>query len=376
MTKKVMLAFGTRPEAIKMAPVSLALSKIDTIETRICLTGQHRDMLNPVMSFFELKAEYNIDVMRENQNLFTLTSCILDGMYDVLGDFNPDLVVVHGDTTTTFAVSLACYYRKIEVAHIEAGLRTGNKYAPWPEEMNRKMTTSLASVHFAPTDTAASNLLSENIVSNSIFVTGNTVIDSLMYVKEKIEFNIELKERVEAILPIRDFNRRLILVTGHRRENFGAGFENICSAIADIAGLYPDVDIVYPVHLNPQVQEPVRRILGKTSNVRLIPPLDYLPFVHLMSQAHLILTDSGGVQEEAPSLGVPVLVMRDTTERPEAVAAGAVRLVGANRDRIVNAVVELLEDTEKHASMCKTQNPYGDGAAAERIAAHIKAYLA
>lgn len=365
---KVLSVFGTRPEAIKMAPVTIALQGDTRFESRICVTGQHREMLEQVMSLFDLRADYDLAIMRPRQDLATITSAILTGLGEVLEDCRPDIVLVHGDTSTTFAASLAAYYHRIPIGHVEAGLRTGDLYSPWPEEANRKLTGTLAALHFAPTDAAADNLRREGVDDSAIMVTGNTVIDALQLVTARLESQPDLQARALALLPELAPESRVILVTGHRRESFGGGFERICRALAAIVDRFPDVEIVYPVHLNPQVREPVERLLSEKKRVHLIEPLDYLPFVTMMKRAHLVLTDSGGVQEEAPSLGKPVLVMRDTTERPEAVAAGTVKLVGTDVDAIVDNVAELLMDAAIYRKMSFAHNPYGDGRASARIA--------
>jgi len=363
---KLLTVFGTRPEAIKMAPLVKALGGSTQLEHRVCVTAQHRQMLDQVLQLFDILPHYDLDLMRPGQTLTQLTSNILLGMDGVFADFRPDWVLVHGDTSTTMATSLAAYYQQIGVAHVEAGLRTHNLYSPWPEEGNRQITGRLAGLHFAPTEASRRNLLQENVSPSAIHVTGNTVIDALLSVSKRIDTDTALGEELAARFPVLDATKRLILVTGHRRENFGAGFEAICHALKDIAA-EPNVQVLYPVHLNPQVQEPVRRILNTIANVHLIEPLDYLPFVYLMKRSHLILTDSGGIQEEAPSLGKPVLVMRDTTERPEAVAAGTVRLVGTDRARIVGETKRLLQDEAAYRQMAFAHNPYGDGTACQRI---------
>lgn len=368
---KVLSVFGTRPEAIKMAPVVTALQGDRRFESRVCVTGQHREMLEQVMSLFDLRADFDLAIMRPGQDLGAITAAILDGMRDVLGQYRPDIVLVHGDTSTTLSASLAAFYHRIPVGHVEAGLRTGNLHSPWPEEANRKLTGALAALHFAPTDAAAANLRREGVDPATIAVTGNTVIDALQLVLARTEARTELGESAQARLPVVAPGSRMILVTGHRRESFGGGFERICQALAAIVDRFSDVEIVYPVHLNPQVREPVQRLLSGRSRVHLIEPLDYLPFVMLMKQSHLVLTDSGGVQEEAPSLGKPVLVMRDTTERPEAVAAGTVRLVGTDVATIVENVGVLLTDTATYERMSFAHNPYGDGKASARIVAML-----
>jgi UDP-N-acetylglucosamine 2-epimerase (non-hydrolysing) len=364
--RKIMLVFGTRPEAIKMAPVVRALSEAKQWEIKVCVTAQHRQMLDQVLDLFNIKPDFDLNLMKPGQDLTDITSNVLIGMRDVFNQWKPDLVFVHGDTTTAMAASLAAFYAKIPVAHVEAGLRTNNIYSPWPEEMNRRMVGRVASLHFAPTETARANLLAEGCADESIYVTGNTVIDALLNVVEKINTNTTISQQLRERFVFLQEDKRLILVTGHRRENFGQGFEDICKALRKIAER-DDVEIVYPVHLNPNVQEPVRRILGGCPRIHLIEPLDYLPFVYLMNRAHILLTDSGGIQEEAPSLGKPVLVMRDTTERPEAVAAGTVKLVGTDAVRIVSETMRLLDDQQEYQRMFHTHNPYGDGLASSRI---------
>ncbi len=368
----VLLVFGTRPEAIKMAPVHRALVQDPRFRVRVCVTAQHREMLDQVLELFGIEPEYDLDLMRPGQDLSTITGSVLEGLKGVLEEAAPDYVLVHGDTTTTMAASLAAYYARVPVGHVEAGLRTGDIYSPWPEEMNRRLTGSIATLHFAPTEAARANLLREGVDDARIAVTGNTVIDALLTMVERAREGGEgeFSERFEGI----DLDRRLVLVTGHRRENFGGGFERICEALAELSRT-PDVEIVYPVHLNPNVQEPVHRILGSLPNVHLIAPQEYLPFLFLMDRAHLIITDSGGIQEEAPSLGKPVLVMRDTTERPEAVEAGTVRLVGTDTKVIVDAARTLLEDEDEYRSMSFAHNPYGDGAASQRIADALAAAI-
>ena len=371
--RKILLVFGTRPEAIKMASVVRALSQAKQWEVKVCVTAQHRQMLDQVLDLFNIKPDFDLNLMKPSQDLTDITSNVLIGMRDVFDQWKPDMVFVHGDTTTAMAASLAAFYAKIPVAHVEAGLRTNDIYSPWPEEMNRRIVGRVSSLHFAPTDTARANLLAEGCAENSIHVTGNTVIDALLKVVERFHndstLNLQLRKRFSYLQE----DKRLILVTGHRRENFGQGFENICKALSKIAKR-DDVEIVYPVHLNPKVQEPVRRILGNCPRIHLIEPLDYLPFVYLMNRAYVLLTDSGGIQEEAPSLDKPVLVMRDTTERPEAVAAGTVKLVGTDAERIVSEITRLLDDQQVYQRMSNTHNPYGDGHAAERISAIIAAH--
>lgn len=369
--KKILLVFGTRPEAIKMAPLVKSFQKdTDHFETRVCVTAQHRQMLDQVLEVFGITPEYDLNIMAPNQDLYDITSKVLIGLRDVLKDFRPDTVLVHGDTTTSMAASLAAFYMQIPVGHVEAGLRTYNLQSPWPEEMNRQVTDRICAYYFAPTEQSKQNLLQENITSDKIFVTGNTVIDALLMAADIISTTPGMKEKLGKELQEKGYevgNRSYILVTGHRRENFGEGFLHICKAIKELAALHPDMDIVYPVHLNPNVQKPVYEMLSGLNNVYLISPLDYLPFIYAMQHATLLLTDSGGVQEEAPSLGKPVLVMRDTTERPEAVEAGTVKLVGTDAEAIVSNVTALLLDKNMYQRMSETHNPYGDGHACERI---------
>lgn len=369
---KVLTVFGTRPEAIKMAPLVHALSQDTEIESRLCVTAQHREMLDQVLHLFDLRPDYDLNIMRPEQGLTEITCRILQGLKTVFEQFRPDIVLVHGDTTTTMAASLAAFYHRIPVGHVEAGLRTGDLYSPWPEEANRKLTGHLAALHFTPTENSRQNLLRENLRDEQIFVTGNTVIDALFWVRDRILNDDRLRESLNARYPFLSTAKKMILVTGHRRESFGGGFERICHALAEVARLHPDTQIVYPVHLNPNVSEPVNRILRDIANINLIEPQEYLPFVWLMHRSWLILTDSGGIQEEAPSLGKPVLVMRDTTERPEAVDAGTVQLVGTNTEKIVSAVTRLLTDDGAYQSMSRAHNPYGDGHACERIVQLLK----
>lgn len=364
---KVLTVFGTRPEAIKMAPLVHALANDNRFEAKVCVTAQHREMLDQVLELFKINPDFDLNLMKAGQTLPEITSRILLELSPVLKEFKPDVVLVHGDTATTFAASLAAYYEQISVGHVEAGLRTGDIYSPWPEEGNRKLTGSLTKYHFAPTDTSKVNLLKENYAEENIFVTGNTVIDALLLVKQQIEKDVDLNNTLAAKFPMLDKTKKLILVTGHRRESFGGGFERICEALAQTAKAHPDCQILYPVHLNPNVQEPVNRILKGVNSVHLIEPQQYLPFVYLMNRAHIILTDSGGIQEEAPSLGKPVLVMRDTTERPEAVDAGTVKLVGTDVYKITSALNELLESDAAYKEMSRAHNPYGDGKACQRI---------
>ena len=367
MPVRVLIVFGTRPEAIKMAPLALALAADARFDAKVCVTGQHREMLDQVLDLFAIKPAFDLNIMKPGQDLTDVTTAILQGMKGVFSQFKPDIVLVHGDTATTFATSLAAYYQQIPVAHVEAGLRTGNLYSPWPEEGNRKLTGALAALHFAPTETSSQNLQREGVSASNIVVTGNTVIDALLEVVNKLSHDTTLQQRFRQQFEFLAPERRIVLVTGHRRESFGNGFERICQALADTAQAFPDVDIVYPVHLNPNVREPVNRLLDGIDNVYLIEPLDYLPFVYLMNRSHIILTDSGGIQEEAPSLGKPVLVMRDTTERPEAVEAGTVKLIGTEVAAITQHLHELLTDPAAYERMRFAHNPYGDGQACQRI---------
>lgn len=374
--KKILLVFGTRPEAIKMAPLVKALQKdTEHFETRVCVTAQHRQMLDQVLEVFGITPEYDLNIMAPNQDLYDITAKVLLGLREVLKDFRPDTVLVHGDTTTSMAASLAAFYMQIPVGHVEAGLRTYNMLSPWPEEMNRQVTDRICTYYFAPTEQSKVNLLQENIDAKKIFITGNTVIDALLMAVDIISTTAGVKEKMARELQEKGYtvgDREYILVTGHRRENFGDGFLHICKAIKELAALHPEMDIVYPVHLNPNVQKPVYELLSGLSNVYLISPLDYLPFIYAMQHSTLLLTDSGGVQEEAPSLGKPVLVMRDTTERPEAVEAGTVKLVGTDAEAIVSNVTALLLDKEMYKRMSETHNPYGDGQACERIIAALR----
>lgn len=393
--KKVMIVFGTRPEAIKMAPLVKEFEKHrDAFEAIVAVTGQHREMLDQVLQLFEIVPDYDLNIMKKGQDLFDVTSRVLLGMRDVLQDSKPDVIFVHGDTTTTTASSLAGLYEQIPVAHIEAGLRTYNRYSPWPEEMNRQLTDRLASLHFAPTQLSRENLLNENVPEEHITVTGNTVIDALYWVLSKIESKPDIEAEVLSIInrvglsesvvnawgSVSSGGRKLVLITGHRRESFGDGFLSICNAIKELAEVYIDVDFVYPMHLNPNVRKPIQKVFGQTlvdamgklGNVHFIEPLDYLPFVYLMNKSTLLLTDSGGIQEEAPGLGKPVLVMRNITERPEAIEAGTVRLVGTDKGLILNEVSRLLDDEEHYFQMSRAHNPYGDGKACERILNALK----
>ncbi|HEY5805581.1 MAG TPA: UDP-N-acetylglucosamine 2-epimerase (non-hydrolyzing) [Lysobacter sp.] len=367
MRLKALCVFGTRPEAIKMAPVATALADDPRFEAKVCVTGQHRQMLDQVLDLFGIRPDYDLGVMKPGQDLTDVTTAILQGMKDVLTEFKPDFVLVHGDTATTLSASLAAYYHQIPVVHVEAGLRTGNLYSPWPEEANRKLTGALACMHFAPTETSRLNLLAEGVEQGAVHVTGNTVIDALLGVVDKVRESSVLRNRFDQQFAFLDDYSKIVLVTGHRRESFGAGFERICQALAVTASEFPEAAIVYPLHLNPNVREPANRILSGIPNIHLIEPLDYLPFVYLMDRATVILTDSGGIQEEAPSLGKPVLVMRDTTERPEAVAAGTVKLVGTAIDSITRHLRDQLGDDGACARADRASNPYGDGKASARI---------
>ena len=379
--KTILLVFGTRPEAIKMAPLVKKLqSESEKFKTVVCVTAQHRQMLDQVLHIFDILPDYDLDIMQPNQDLYDITSRVLLGMRDVLKEVQPDVVLVHGDTTTSTAAALAAFYQQIPVGHVEAGLRTHDIYSPWPEEMNRQLTGRIATCHFAPTPLAKQNLLDENVKPEQIIVTGNTVIDALHIVTKRLTEDAELQQSVKGELAEFGYDvnrlnnrRKLVLITGHRRENFGEGFLNICHAIKNLAERYPDTDFVYPVHLNPNVRKPVFEILGDGAekNIFLIEPLQYLPFVYMMERSYLILTDSGGVQEEAPGLGKPVLVMRNTTERPEAVEAGTVLLVGTNRAKIEQGVIDLMEKPEVYRKMSEAVNPYGDGLACSRICDYL-----
>ena len=377
--KKIMLVFGTRPEAIKMAPLVKEFQKHpEEFQTIVCVTGQHREMLDQVLSIFDIKPDYDLNIMKQGQDLYDVTARVLTGMRDVLREARPDVVLVHGDTTTSTAAALAAFYQQIPVGHVEAGLRTHNIYSPWPEEMNRQITGRIATYDFAPTPLSRQNLLQEDVDESKITVTGNTVIDALYWVVDKMKKTPELNAELAEILRISGYDvsrlkdgKKLVLITGHRRENFGDGFINMCNAIKDLNKKYPDVDFVYPMHLNPNVRKPIHEVFGENleglGNMFFIEPLEYLPFVYLMEKSNIVLTDSGGIQEEAPGLGKPVLVMRDTTERPEALEAGTVKLVGTNHDKIVDEVSKLLYDVEYYDKMSKAVNPYGDGLACGRI---------
>ena len=378
-----MLVFGTRPEAIKMAPLVKEFQKYpEQFKTIVCVTGQHREMLDQVLNLFEITPDYDLNIMKQGQDLYDVTARVLVGMRDVLKEAQPDVVLVHGDTTTSTASALAAFYQQIPVGHVEAGLRTHNIYSPWPEEMNRLITGRIATYHFSPTPLSKENLLKENVAESAITVTGNTVIDALYMVVDKIKKNPTLSNELAALLKTAGYDtsrlangKKLVLITGHRRENFGDGFINMCTAIKDLTQKYPDVDFVYPMHLNPNVRKPIHEVFGEDltdlGNMFFIEPLEYLSFVYLMEQSNIVLTDSGGIQEEAPGLGKPVLVMRDTTERPEALEAGTVKLVGTNYEKIVGEVSRLLDDAEYYDTMSKAVNPYGDGLACERIVKHL-----
>ncbi len=375
MQIKTLSVFGTRPEAIKMAPLVHALSNNPAFESKVCISGQHAQMLSSVLDFFKVTPDFNLSVMTPNQTLSQLTSKILVGLDNVFESYCPDIIFTHGDTTTCLAASLSAYYHRIPVAHVEAGLRTGDIYLPWPEEINRRLTDAIACLYFAPTESARANLLNEGVSDSQIYVTGNTVIDALLYSLSRLETEPALIADLKEKFSFLDSSRQMILVTGHRRESFGEGFERICLALKNIACQFPEVDIVYPVHLNPNVQEPVSRLLSAQKNIYLIEPVDYLPFVYLMKQCYCILTDSGGVQEEAPSLGKPVLVMRDKTERPEAIDAGTVRLVGTKTSLIVEQVSILIKDRSLYGRMSVAQNPYGDGTASKHIVSSVEEYF-
>lgn len=366
--KRILLVFGTRPEAIKMAPVYQALRAVQRFDVRVCVTAQHRHMLDQVLEVFGITPEYDLDLMQPNQSLTDLTCNVLKGMSPVLAEFRPNAVLVHGDTTTSMAASLAAFYERIAVAHVEAGLRTRNRYSPWPEEKNRHITGTLATWHFAPTEQSRDNLLTEGIPASEIWVTGNTVIDALLQISGKLAQDDALRQCMETRFDFLNADRRLLLVTGHRRENFGEGIRNICMALRDLSER-DDIEIVYPVHLNPNIRGPVESLLADHPNVHLIEPVGYIEFVHLLNRAHIVLTDSGGIQEEAPSLRKPVLVMRDTTERPEAIAAGVARLVGTEHERLRAEVSQLYDDAAAYSAMARAVNPYGDGLAGQRIAA-------
>lgn len=379
-----MLVFGTRPEAIKMAPLVKEFQKYpEDIETIVCVTGQHREMLDQVLDLFEITPDYDLNIMKQGQDLYDVTARVLTGMRDVLKEANPDVVLVHGDTTTSTAAAMAAFYQQIPVGHVEAGLRTHNIYSPWPEEMNRQITGRIATYDFAPTPLSRRNLLDENVAEEKIIVTGNTVIDALYWVVDKIKKDPVLSDNLAGELKAAGYDtcrlkdgRRLVLITGHRRENFGDGFINMCNAIKDLTKKYPEVDFVYPMHLNPNVRKPIHEVFGEDlsnlGNMFFIEPLSYLPFVFLMEKADIVLTDSGGIQEEAPGLGKPVLVMRDTTERPEALSAGTVRLVGTDYNKILNEVSDLLDNPDHYEAMSKAVNPYGDGLACHRIVENLK----
>ena len=379
MLKKVLVVFGTRPEAIKMAPLVKVLKSDKYFDMRVCVTAQHREMLDQVLDIFHIKPDYDLNIMRSGQDLYDITSSVLLSMRDILDDFSPDIVLVHGDTTTSSTTALAAFYKKIQIGHVEAGLRTNNIFSPWPEEANRQITGVLANYHFAPTRSSKENLLKENKNANTIKVTGNTVIDALFWTLEEIKHTPGLQKRI-----IENFKKsgvdfkktkKIILITGHRRENFGQGFINICKALKNLALQNSDVIIIYPVHLNPHVQQPVKEILSNIDNIKLIRPLEYESFVYLMEQSYFIITDSGGIQEEAPSLGKPVLIMRDTTERPEALQAGTVKLVGTDLEKIVTEAQKLLDDKNIYESMSKAENPYGDGKASQKIVEFLKKVL-
>ena len=370
--KKILSIFGTRPEAIKMAPVIKELEKDKSLKSKVCVTAQHRGMLDQVLKIFNIKPDFDLDLMKRDQNLSDLTARILMNVTKVFEDFKPDIILVHGDTTTTLASTLAAYYHKIPVGHVEAGLRTGNIFSPWPEEGNRKLTDTITKYHFAPTEISKQNLINESINKNNIHITGNTVIDALFLAKDIISSNKKILSKFNNQFSFLNKDRKLVLITGHRRESFGNGFKQICNGIAHLANKFKEVEFLYPMHLNPNVRKPVTKLLSKYENIFLIEPVDYLPFVYLMDKAHILLTDSGGIQEEAPSLGKPVLLMRETTERPEAVDAGTVKLVGTNSKKIISETTELLTSSKAYNSMSFSHNPYGDGKASKRIIEVLK----
>ena len=373
--KKILMVIGTRPEAIKMAPLVHELKKSKLFDLEVCVTAQHRSMLDQVLDLFDIEPHYDLDVMREGQNLEELTGRIISSVSDVIKEADYEMILVHGDTTTTFGSALAAYYNKIKIGHIEAGLRTHDIYSPWPEEANRKLVAALSTFHFAPTLDSKNNLISENVDPKNIIVTGNTVIDSLKMITARLLDDYQLEKEVNKEFSFIDFRKKILLVTGHRRENFGEGFKNICKALKKLAEHHEDLEIVYPVHLNPNVRKPVYEYLSEARNIKLIEPLEYTYFSYLLLNSHIVLTDSGGIQEEAPSLGKPVLVMRDTTERPEAVKAGTVKLVGTDVDRIFENVTKLLESSHEYSVMSKASNPYGDGNAANLICSYLEQNL-
>lgn len=373
--KKILLVFGTRPEAIKMAPVVNRLKNISEFETKICVTGQHREMLDQVLDIFDISPDYDLNIMKKRQNLNNVTSAVISGIDNVLEDFSPNIVLVHGDTTTTLSTALASFNRNIKIAHVEAGLRTGNILSPWPEEANRKLVGSLASYNFTPTDLASQNLINEGVDSKKIFKTGNTVIDALFLALEIIQADIKLQKRIMKQFSFIDFDKKIVLITGHRRESFGEGFKKICSSIKELANSYQNIQFIYPVHLNPNVKQPAKEILSNIDNIFLINPLEYLPFVFLMQKSHIILTDSGGIQEEAGALDIPVLVMRDITERPEGVSAGTIKLVGTEKASIVNSFNELFNNDDLYKKMSKAKNPFGDGTSSEKISNYLVSEL-
>ena len=368
---KVLSIFGTRPEAIKMAPLVVKLKENAQIDSAVCVTGQHREMLDQVLELFDITPDYDLNVMKKNQSLSEVTSRIINNLSPILEDYQPDLILVHGDTTTTFSAALSGFYHQVSVGHVEAGLRTGNIFSPWPEEANRKLVSCITEMHFAPTEQAMVNLKQENVKESKIMVTGNTVIDALMMIKDNIEGDINLQNSLSKNFSFIGDGKRIVLVTGHRRENFGQGFENICGSLKSLAIKNNDVNFVYPVHLNPRVREPVNQLLSNIDNIHLIEPQGYLEFVYLMINSYIILTDSGGIQEEAPALGKPVVVMRNTTERPEAVSAGTVVLVGTDKNKIVDTIDSLLNDKDRYREMSLAHNPYGDGTASEKIIKQI-----
>lgn len=370
--KKILFSFGTRPEAIKMAPLYKRIKADPYFDVKLVVTAQHREMLDQVLELFDIVPDFDLNIMKASQSLSDITSTILKELGNILESYQPNIVLVHGDTSTTFASALAAYYKKIPVGHIEAGLRTGNIYSPWPEEANRKLTAQITSLHFAPTEVSRNNLLNEGFDPASIFVVGNTVIDALIETKDKLENNYALRKKIHNSFSFLEDNKKIILVTGHRRENFGSGFINICNALKEVANKNKNINIIYPVHLNPNVQKPVHEILKDQKNIYLIPPQEYLPFVYLMMKSHFILTDSGGIQEEAPSLGKPVLVMRDTSERPEAIESGTAKLVGSDTNSIIKNIQDIIDNDIIYKKMSSSHNPYGDGISSSKICIHLK----
>ena len=373
--KKILLVFGTRPEAIKMAPVVHKLKNISKFETKICVTGQHREMLDQVLDIFDISPDYDLNIMKIKQNLNNVTSAVMSGIDSILEEFSPDIVIVHGDTTTTLSAALASFNKNIKIAHVEAGLRTGNILSPWPEEANRKLVGSLASYNFTPTDLASQNLINEGVESKKILQTGNTVIDALFLALKKIQADKNLQKKIMKQFSYINFDKKIVLITGHRRESFGEGFKEICNSVKELANTYQDIQFIYPVHLNPNVKQPAKEILSDIDNIFLIDPLEYLPFVFLMQNSYIILTDSGGIQEEAGALDIPVLVMRDITERPEGISAGTIKLVGTKKTSIVNSFNELFNNNDLYKKMSKAKNPFGDGTSSEKISNYLVSEL-